>query len=161
MIHGWVIAWAGRRTSHQKRSMLNTIPVIHGMKPNPRVFAASAVGASGPDDSRCNQTRSGTSATNTRKKSPGAGKARLSRRPDAAARRGPRRRLMEPNLAASRCGLVDGVDDPHDLEPFLGGRLRALSLRDTPEKVLQLQLVGLLVQISRGVERRRDVLELP
>src|SRR6267143_4881752 len=68
---------------------------------------------------------------------------------------------MEPNLAASLCGLVDGVDDPHDLEPLLGGRLRALSLRDTPEKVLQLQLVGLLVQISRGVERRRDILELP
>src|SRR5229473_2464554 len=68
---------------------------------------------------------------------------------------------MEPDLAASLCGLVDGVDDSHDLESLLGGGLRALTLGDTPEEVLELQLVGLLVEVPDRVERRRHVLEPP
>src|SRR3989442_8965447 len=117
MIHGCVMALAGRRTSHQKRSMLKTVPASQGIQPVPRGALGSAVAETGPSASRCIQTRSGTSATNTRGMSPAFGKERLSRTPDAAAASGPRLRLMEPDLAASLCGLVDGVDDFHDLQP--------------------------------------------
>ena len=132
MIQGNVIARAGRRTSHQKRSALNTIPVIQGIQNIPRGSGASAEVRSGPALDCSIQTRSGTSATNTTGISPAFGKERLRRMPEAAAASGPRKRLMETDLAAGLCGLVDGVDDPHDLEPLLGGSLGLLPLRDTP-----------------------------
>src|SRR6185295_15927766 len=135
MIQGKVMAEAGRRTSHQKKSMLKTRPVSHGTHPDPRASAA-ATGVVGPGATRCSQTRSGTSATNTSGMRFALGNARLRRTPDAAAASGPRRRpwlkLMEADLAASFGGLVDRVDDSHDLQPFLRRRLVFLSLGDAP-----------------------------
>src|SRR5262245_17528323 len=130
MIQGWVMAAAGSRTSHQKRSALKTTPVIQGIHPGPRRAGAHEAGDAGPGASRWRSTRRGTSATNTSGMRLAFGNERPRRSPDAAAASGPRARpgirLMEADLAASLCGLVDRVDDPHDLEPFLGGRLGAL-----------------------------------
>src|SRR5882724_4793750 len=160
MIQGTVMAAAGRRTSHQNRSMLKTRPVSQGIHPDPGASATEA-GVVGPGAVRCSQARSGTSATKTSGMRPALGKARLRRTPDAAAASGPAQRprlkLMEPDLAASLGGLIDGVDDPHHLQSLLGRGLRFLTLRDAAEEVLE--LIGLLVEVTHRVERRRDVLE--
>src|SRR5258705_8599338 len=165
MIHGWVIAAAGSRTSHQKRSMLKITPVIQGSHPGARRAGVQAGAAAGPATSRWIETRSGTSATNTSGMSPVFGKERLRRIPERAAASGqrarPGTRLMEPDLAASLSGLVDGVDDSHDLETLLGRGLRPLSLRDAPEEMPQLELVGLLVEVPDRIQGRRNVLEAP
>src|SRR5262245_3475534 len=100
MIQGCVIAAAGRRTSHQKRSMLNTRPVSHGIHPDPGASATAAF-VVGPGAVRWSHTRSGTRATKTSGMRFAFGKARLNRIPDAAAASGPPKRLMEADLAAS------------------------------------------------------------
>src|SRR6187455_3428358 len=124
MSHGIVIACDGSRTIHQNIRTEKTIPVIQGAHRAPR---GDAVRSRGPGEPSCSTTRSGTRPTKTRGHARARGKARLRRSPEAAARSGRRVALMKPNFAAGLGGLVDGVDDPHELTSFFGAGHGALA----------------------------------
>src|SRR5512144_1726993 len=150
MSHGWVIACTGRRTIHQNMRTLKTVPAIQGDQRTPRpTFAGSA----GPGVPFARMTRSGTSATKTSGQSRAFGNVKERSAPDAAAASGRHSRLMKADLAAGLGGLVDGVDDPHELAPFFGAGHGALALGDAAEEIVQLLLVGLLVDVPRRLGR--------
>src|SRR5688572_12142806 len=130
------------------------MPVIHGAH---RAPSGDGLGSLGPGDPSWSTRKSGTSPTNTRGQAPARGNARLRRSPEVAARNGRQAALMKPNFAARLGGLVDGVDDPHELASFFGAGQGSLALGDATEEMVELLLVRLFIDVPHRFQRGGDV----